>query len=101
GVDLSSEWFGLLVSGYGLRAALAGLLAAWFIDRFDRKTALLGLYAGFTVGTLCCGAAPNYPLLLLARALTGAFGGVVAACILAIIGDAFPGMRRGRAMGAI
>jgi predicted MFS family arabinose efflux permease len=100
-LHLSEQLFGFLVSAYAFSAALAGLLAAWFIDRFDRKTALLGLYAGFTVGTLCCGAAPNYPLLLAARALTGAFGGVVAACILAIVGDAFPGMRRGRAMGAI
>jgi predicted MFS family arabinose efflux permease len=100
-LNLNDQWFGFLVSAYAFSAALAGLLAAWFIDRFDRKTALLGLYAGFTVGTLCCGAAPNYPLLLAARALTGAFGGVVAACILAIVGDAFPGVRRGRAMGAI
>jgi predicted MFS family arabinose efflux permease len=100
-LHLSDQWFGFLVSAYAFSAALAGLLAAWFIDRFDRKTALLGLYAGFTVGTLCCALAPNYPLLLAARALTGAFGGVVAACILAIVGDAFPGARRGRAMGAI
>jgi predicted MFS family arabinose efflux permease len=100
-LHLSDQWFGFLVSAYAFSAALAGLLAAWFIDRFDRKTALLGLYAGFTIGTLCCGAAPNYAFLLAARALTGAFGGVVAACVLAIIGDAFPGMRRGRAMGAI
>lgn len=100
-LHLTDQWFGFLVSAYAFSAAVAGLLAAWFIDRFDRKRALLGLYAGFTAGTLCCAAAPNYPLLLAARALTGAFGGVVAACILAIIGDAFPGPRRGRAMGAI
>jgi multidrug resistance protein len=100
-LHLSDQWFGFLVSAYAFSAALAGLLAAWFIDRFDRKKALLGLYAGFTLGTLSCAAAPNYTLLLAARALTGAFGGVVAACILAIVGDAFPGSRRGRAMGAI
>ncbi len=100
-LQLSDQLFGFLVSAYAFSAALAGLLAAWFIDRFDRKTALLGLYAGFTVGTLSCAAAPNYPLLLAARALTGAFGGVVAACVLAIVGDAFPGARRGRAMGVL
>lgn len=100
-LQLTDQWFGFLVSAYAFSAAVAGLLAAWFIDRFDRKTALLGLYAGFTLGTLCCAAAPNYAFLLAARALTGAFGGVVGACILAIVGDAFPGMRRGRAMGAL
>ncbi len=100
-LHLSDRWFGFLVSAYAFSAALAGLAAAWFIDRYDRKKALLGLYAGFALGTLCCSAAPNYPLLVAARALTGAFGGVVGACILAIVGDAFPGTRRGRAMGAI
>ncbi len=100
-LHLSDQEFGFLVSAYAFSAALAGLLAAWFIDRFDRKRALLGLYAGFTVGTLCCAAAPNYSFLMAARALTGAFGGVVAASILAIVSDAFPGPRRGRAMGAI
>jgi predicted MFS family arabinose efflux permease len=100
-LQLTDQWFGFLVSAYAFSAAVAGLLAAWFIDRFDRKTALLGLYAGFTASTLCCGLAPNYALLLAARALTGAFGGVVAASILAFVGDAFPGVRRGRAMGAI
>lgn len=100
-LQLSDQWFGFLVSAYAFSAAIAGLLAAWFIDRFDRKTALLALYAGFTLGTFCCSVAPNYGSLLAARALTGAFGGVVAACILAIVGDAFPGSHRGRAMGAI
>jgi predicted MFS family arabinose efflux permease len=100
-LSLSDQQFGFLVSAYAFSAALAGLLAAWFIDRFDRKTALLWLYAGFTAGTLCCAAATNYAMLLAARAVTGAFGGVVAASILAIVGDAFPGPRRGRAMGAI
>ncbi len=100
-LQLTDQWFGFLVSAYAFSAAAAGLLAAWFIDRFDRKSALLALYAGFTLGTLCCAAAPNYAFLLAARAVTGAFGGVVAACILAIVGDAFPGPRRGRAMGAI
>jgi predicted MFS family arabinose efflux permease len=100
-LHLSDQQFGFLVSAYAFSAALAGLLAAWFIDRFDRKTSLLWLYAGFMAGTLCCAAATNYALLLAARAVTGAFGGVVAASILAIVGDAFPGPRRGRAMGAI
>src|SRR5262249_34762651 len=54
--DLGLEpWqFGLLVSAYGFAAGISSLLLATFIDRFDRKHALLSLYAGFTVGTLSC-----------------------------------------------
>src|SRR5262245_34089741 len=44
--------FGLLVQAYGYAAAASGFLAAFFVDRFDRKRALLTLYAGLTLGTL-------------------------------------------------
>lgn len=98
---LDPEEFALVVAAYGFSAALGGLLAAWFIDRFDRKTALLVLYLGFTTGTFLCAVAPNYGWLLFARSVAGAFGGVVAALILVIIGDVFPEMRRGRATGVV
>jgi predicted MFS family arabinose efflux permease len=100
-LGVSPQQFSLVVGSYGFSAAIAGLLAAWFIDRFDRKTALMGLYAGFTIGTLLCAVAPGYWTLVLARAVAGAFGGMVAAIILVIIGDAFPEIRRGRATGVV
>src|SRR5205823_945439 len=93
--------FGLLVSVYGFAACVASLLAAVVLDRFDRKTALLGLYAGFTVSTLLCGLAPRYELLLVARVAAGAFGGVLAVAVLAIIGDVFADYRRGTATGVV
>jgi predicted MFS family arabinose efflux permease len=100
-LGLSPREFALVVGAYGFSAALAGLLVAGFIDRFDRKTALLLLYTGFTTGTLLCAAAPGYGCLLLARAVAGAFGGTVAALILVIVGDAVPEWRRGRATGVV
>jgi predicted MFS family arabinose efflux permease len=100
-MGLSPLQFGSVVSAYTISAGVAGLLAARFLDRFDRKTALLALYAGFTAGTLLCAAAPDFPLLLAARTVAGAFGGVVAALVLAIVGDAFPDARRGTAMGVV
>src|SRR5438132_1026169 len=100
-MGVSPQQFGFLVSAYAFSAGVSGLLAALFIDRFDRKRALLFLYAGFTLGTLLCALAPNYLCLLLARTVAGAFGGVVAATTLAIIGDVFADSRRGRAMGVV
>jgi predicted MFS family arabinose efflux permease len=90
-----------MVSAYAFSAGVTGLFAARFLDRFDRKTALLVLYAGFTVGTLFCAAAPNYPLLVASRAVAGGFAGVLAANVLAIVGDALPETRRGAGMGVI
>jgi predicted MFS family arabinose efflux permease len=100
-LHLNPQQFSLIVAAYGFSASLAGLFAARFLDRYDRKTAVLGLYAGFTLGTLFCALAQNYVLLLAARAVAGAFGGVVAASILTILGDAFPDARRGRATGVV
>src|SRR5262249_30077760 len=93
--------FGIIVSAYALSAGASGIAAGFFLDRFDRKTALLGLYMGFALGTLFCALAPSYRLLVTARAVAGAFGGVAGALILAIVGDVVPPERRGAAMGFV
>ncbi len=100
-MGLRPDQFGLMVSAYTISAGLASLLAARFLDRFDRKITLLVLYAGFTVGTLLCAAAPTFVLLVAARTVAGAFGGVTAAVVYAIVGDAFPHARRGTAMSVL
>jgi predicted MFS family arabinose efflux permease len=93
--------FGFIVSTYTFSAGLFGLVAAWFIDRFDRKRALLWLYGGFGIGTLLCALAPNYYAMVAARFLAGGFGGLAGATILAVLGDAIPPNRRGAAMGTL
>jgi predicted MFS family arabinose efflux permease len=99
--SISPRLFSLIVSSYTLSAGISGILAALWLDRFDRKTALLGLYAGFTLGTFLCGFATSYYSLLAARVLTGAFGGVLGALCYAIVGDVFPESRRGMATGVL
>jgi len=91
--------FGLVVSAYAFAAGLSGILTAGFADRFDRKRLLLFFYTGFLLGTLWCGFAPTFHLLLTARIVTGLFGGVIGSIINAIITDLFPLEMRGRVMG--
>jgi predicted MFS family arabinose efflux permease len=100
-LSISPQQFAIVVSSYGFSAAIAGLLAALFIDRFDRRNTLLALYAGLITGTLLCAVAPGYWSLMLARTVAGAFGGIGGAFILVIVGDAFPEIRRGRATGVV
>lgn len=93
--------FGFLVSAYTLAACASGFVAAFWVDRFDRKYALLVLYFGLIVATTACGFAPGYGWLLLARILAGVFGGVIGALILAIVADLVPYARRGRATALV
>lgn len=93
--------FGFLVAAYNFAAGITGLIGAFFLDRFDRKKALIVSYIGFTVGTVACAFAPTYILLLAARALAGLFGGVMGALIMSIVGDSIPPQKRGRAMGIV
>jgi predicted MFS family arabinose efflux permease len=100
-LQISPGAFGLLVSAYAFMACLSGLLAASFIDRFDRKRVALVLYVGLLAGTLLCGLAGTYEVLLIGRCLTGVFGGVLGAAVFAIVGDVFPEQRRGLATGFV
>ena len=52
--------FALLVSTYTFSAGTSGFVGAFFIDRFDRKKAILTMAAGFALGTLACGFAQTY-----------------------------------------
>lgn len=93
--------FGYLVAVYAVAAALAGLGASFFIDRFDRRRTLTLMYAIFVASTLACALAPGFWALLVARVLAGASGGVVGSVVLAIVGDLIAPERRGRAMGVV
>ncbi|MBK8397623.1 MAG: MFS transporter [Leptospiraceae bacterium] len=98
---ISPAEFGFLVSSYAFSAGISGILGAFFLDRFDRRIALNTCYAGLTVATLICGVVHTYPLLMAARIMAGAFGGLTGAIIFAIVGDLIPYDRRGKATGII
>jgi predicted MFS family arabinose efflux permease len=100
-LQIGPAQFGLIVSSYTFAAGAAGLVASSIVDRFARRTTFIVLYAGFLLGTLFCALAPNYQSLVVARVVTGAFGGVLGGMAMAIIGDVFPEHRRGRATGSL
>lgn len=99
--NISPGQFSLLVGSYTLTAALSGFLAAFFVDSHDRKKVLLYAFGGFLIGTIACGLAPTFGLLMAARVLAGLFGGLIGAQVLSIISDIFGYERRGAAMGAV
>lgn len=98
---ISAQFFSWIVASYPITACLSGLIAAFYVDQFDRKKVLLFAYSGFLIGTFCCGIAADQYFLMAARILTGFFGGLIGAQVLSIIADTFAYEKRGRAMGTI
>lgn len=100
-LNITTAQFGWVVSVYAFSAGAAGILAAGFADKFDRKKLLLFFYTGFLAGTILCAIAPDYHFLLMARIVTGLFGGVIGSVSFAIITDLFKMEVRGRVMGFV
>lgn len=100
-LHLKPAHFGIAVSAYAFSAGISGILTAGFADRFDRKKLLLFFYTGFILGTVLCGLANSFPLLVAARIITGLFGGVIGSVAMAIITDLFTLQQRGRVMGFV
>ncbi len=89
------------VAAYTFAAAASGIIGSTFLDRFDRRSALLVALAGLVLGTAAGGLATSFGGLMLARMLAGAFGGPATSLAVAIVSDVIPPERRGRAMGAV
>jgi predicted MFS family arabinose efflux permease len=92
---------GIIGGSYTAAAAVAGVIGARFLDRFDRRTALGLAMVGLILGTAAGAAATGLGSLVLARVIAGAFGGPATSLALSIIADVVPAQRRGRAMGAV
>lgn len=98
-LDMNPKKFGIAVAAYAFSAGISGLLTAGFADKFDRKKLFLFFYVGFILGTIMCGLANSYNVLVAARIITGIFGGVIGSISMAIVADLFAIQQRGRVMG--
>src|SRR3954470_10538347 len=61
---ISPAQFALLVSSYTFAAGVGAIVGSLVLDRFDRKRALLALFAGFTAANLACALAPDHAWLM-------------------------------------
>lgn len=100
-LDIETSSLGLVVASYTLSAGVAGLVGAFFLDRFDRRPALAACLVGLAVGTAGAVFATDLETLVLARVVAGAFGGPATSLAMAIVADVVPVARRGRALGSV
>ena len=82
----------LMVMAFVVVAGRAG-------DLVGRKRLLLAGIALFTLASIACGVAASLPLLIAARVVQGLGAAAMMAIAMAMVGDAIPRERFGRAMG--
>jgi MFS transporter, DHA1 family, inner membrane transport protein len=99
--DISPQQFSLLVGAYSLSAFFSGIIMSSVADKHGRKKMLIIVYTGFIIGTLACGIASSYALLMAARLTAGFFGGIIGGQVFSIIADLFSYERRGMAVGSV
>ena len=92
---------GMIGGSYTLAAAMAGIVVAFFIDRFQRRRAILLYLLGLIVTTFLGAFVWSEASMLTVRMLAGMCGGPLTALGLALIADTVPVERRGRAMGKV
>lgn len=101
-VDLGSSASALqwVINAYLLPLSALLLLGGAAGDRFGRRRLFLIGTAGFALASLACVVARDVPMLLGARALQGLAAAILMPNSLAVLGAAFSGEERGRAIGA-
>ncbi len=100
-LGIATSHIGVVGGSYTAAAAVAGVAGSFFLDRFDRRLALGVVMLGLVIGTMLGGFATGLPSLLAARVIAGAFGGPATSISLAVVTDAVPPARRGKALGAV
>jgi len=87
-----------VLTSYLVSNAIILPMTGWLANFFGRKRILLMSVAGFTLSSLACGLAPSLPVLIFFRVVQGATGGGLQPLSQAIMLEAFPPEKRGKAM---
>jgi EmrB/QacA subfamily drug resistance transporter len=95
--DGDRQW---VVTAYSLAFGSLLLLGGKLADVFGRKRVFLAGVIGFAVASAVGGAATSFGMLVVARAVQGAFGALLAPAALSLLTTTFPNPKdRGKAFG--
>jgi DHA2 family multidrug resistance protein len=74
-------------------------LTGWLAQRFGQVRMFVMATLLFTLASVLCGLAPNFPVLVAARVLQGVFGASMVPLSQALLTSLYPPHRRGMALG--
>ncbi|MGA9275429.1 DHA2 family efflux MFS transporter permease subunit [Ilumatobacter sp.] len=90
------EW---VVTAYLAAVGVAQMISGWAADRFGHKRVFIISMALFTVSSAACALAPTLGVLVAARVVQGAGGGLMMPVAMAMIYLLFDPHERGKALG--
>ncbi len=99
--QLSDSLASAVTLSYAIPLTLLILPAGDLVGRFRTLPTFLISVTGFGLGSITCGLAPNFALLLVGRVVQGCFGAVIATQGIAVAAAVVTPGERGRAMGLI
>jgi len=94
----TAQW---LSTGYMLATGIVMPFTAFLIDRYKTKTLFMVSMGLFTIGTITGSFANNFAMLLTARIIQGAAGGLIVPLMQTVFLVIFPIEKRGLAMGIV
>ncbi|MGE3770480.1 MAG: MFS transporter [Bdellovibrionales bacterium] len=100
-LGFSASQIGMLTGTFSIASAIAGFIAALFLDHYSRKRALLFCLGGMSLVTLLAVFAQDLHSMMAVRALTGLISGPIFGICGAFVADVIPAHRRGAAMGQL
>ncbi|OAB38229.1 MFS transporter [Paenibacillus macquariensis subsp. defensor] len=99
GVETStSQW---LITLYMLVSGVFIPVTAFLMARFTTRQLFFTSMITFSIGTIICGAAPNFTILLLGRVVQAIGAGIVMPLLINVVFRLFPVEKRGAAMGIV
>ena len=99
--QLSDSLVSVVTLSYAIPLTVLILPAGDLIGRFRTLPTFLVAVLGFGLGSIICGLASSFPLLVVGRVIQGCFGAVIATQGIAVAAAVVSPDERGRAMGII
>lgn len=94
----TAQW---LITLYMLINGIFIPITAFLMARFSTRQLFFAAMIIFSLGTLLCGAAPSFTLLLIGRAVQAIGAGIVMPLLISVVFRLFPIEKRGAAMGIV
>ncbi|WP_438350555.1 DHA2 family efflux MFS transporter permease subunit [Paenibacillus sp. FA6] len=94
----TAQW---LITLYMLVSGVFIPITAFLMDRFSTRQLFFTSMITFSLGTVICGVAPTFVILLLGRVVQAIGAGIVMPLLINVVFRLFPKEKRGAAMGIV